>query len=427
MIAQLSILSSTADPTAFHDFLQLLNERGQLLRVYTQNIDALEKKAGLSFGVPHWKPKRNASSPAKKLAASPIQPITSIEPLLDEQEATPRVIPLHGTLNYLSCTHCSHSTPLSSHLDVLAQGISVSCPECDSLDSIRRLVGQRARGVGKMRPSVVLYGEQHEDGESVGECVRRDLTGLGDVQPLGIIDGSADGGANTPARRAGPRARASARPDLLIVAGTSLKVPGTRRIVKEFSKSVIHATSSSSPTKSKKSSSPTGEEDETPATPRTIYLNLEFPQPVREWAGVFDVWVQGDIQAFVPGLHAALAQADEEKEKKSGTKRKAGNITPVKPKSGTPAKKRQKTIHAPSTPDSSPPGNGARVSRARPPNTPRKAVPPRQDPVTEKSHNDMLDTPSKPPFIQLPQSAIHIDDSAPASSRTRARVQRQYA
>ena len=52
MIAELSQLSEVAEPTAFHRFLRALDDRGSLLRVYTQNIDALEEKSGLTFGIP---------------------------------------------------------------------------------------------------------------------------------------------------------------------------------------------------------------------------------------------------------------------------------------------------------------------------------------------------------------------------------------
>ncbi len=58
MIAQLSDLSQTAEPTSFHHMLRALDDRGRLLRVYTQNIDAIEQKSGLSFGVPEFEDKR---------------------------------------------------------------------------------------------------------------------------------------------------------------------------------------------------------------------------------------------------------------------------------------------------------------------------------------------------------------------------------
>ena len=58
MIAQLSQLSMVAEPTAFHHLLRALDDRGRLLRVYTQNIDALELKSGLTVGVPELDTRR---------------------------------------------------------------------------------------------------------------------------------------------------------------------------------------------------------------------------------------------------------------------------------------------------------------------------------------------------------------------------------
>ncbi|KAF8314743.1 DHS-like NAD/FAD-binding domain-containing protein, partial [Clavulina sp. PMI_390] len=219
MIAQLATLSTNAAPSPFHHFLRKLDQRGQLLRLYTQNIDSLEEKAGLSSGVPLWP----LSSKAVAAATSP------------------RCIPLHGTLKTLICQRCTHAIPLLSQLETLAQGHSVPCPQCTEAGSARVMEGKRHRGIGKMRPSVVLYGEEHLAGEGVGEWSQRPS--------------------------------ASAQPDLLIVAGSSLKVPGTKRIVREFAKAA--------------------------EPPRTIYLNLDFPVPTRDWKGVFDVWVQGDVQALV--------------------------------------------------------------------------------------------------------------------------------
>eukprot|EP01134_Creolimax_fragrantissima_P000719 CFRG0719T1 len=43
-------LMDTAQPSNAHLFLKLLEDRGQLLRVYTQNVDGLEERAGVSPG-----------------------------------------------------------------------------------------------------------------------------------------------------------------------------------------------------------------------------------------------------------------------------------------------------------------------------------------------------------------------------------------
>ncbi|KAF8879675.1 DHS-like NAD/FAD-binding domain-containing protein [Mucidula mucida] len=261
MITQLSELSKAAQPTPFHRLLRSLDNSGKLLRVYTQNIDALESKAGLSFGVPGFEERRARTS--LQHAEDSRLPTPPSE--------TPRCIPLHGTLQNVHCQICNHSFPFDDHLPSFSAGLPPQCPECTAVERNRELVGKRIRGVGKLRPSVVLYNEAHKDGEGVGEAVRKDL--------LGSSKGRGRSGA-----------------DLLLVVGTSLRVPGTKRMVREFSKA----------TKSRKANPDSPDEE---SACRAIYLNLDFPVPTRDWEGVFDTWIQGDAQEF-----AELLQADLDKE-----------------------------------------------------------------------------------------------------------------
>ncbi len=392
MIAQLSNLSSTAHPTAFHQFVKLLDDRGQLLRLYTQNIDNLEEKTGLSCGVPHWETqKRVCPSPTKTPKKQP-PPTTSLLPspapsfhseslsdsgtVANESAAStptpvpaeprsvipPRCIPLHGTLKYLTCRRCSHQMELQDHVDVLSQGASVPCPQCAALNSVRRMVGKRERGIGVMRPSVVLYGEIHQDGEGVGECVRRDLLGLGDVIAT-LSSKQGRGESQKPAKPPAPRAKNSAKPDLLIVAGSSLKVPGTRRIVREFAKAVQANRSPpskqsfaasprdpSSPTRSSRAREAKANHNDAALHPATIYLNFDFPLPSREWEGVFDVWLQGDVQSVIPSFVEALYECDAEKMR--GTTRNRESTHRFTPKS--PKKPRLEAKDVPVTPKKSP-------------------------------------------------------------------------
>lgn len=167
MIAQLASLSSRAAPSPFHRFLKVLDERGQLLRLYTQNIDNLEEKAGLSYGVPSWPTTSKGTVTAQTTALD--LPDTTLS---SSSRLAPRCIPLHGTLKQLVCPRCTHAIPLENGVETLADGHSVACPQCTSNGSMRRMEGKRDRGVGRMRPSVVLYGEEHRAGEGVGEwCV----------------------------------------------------------------------------------------------------------------------------------------------------------------------------------------------------------------------------------------------------------------
>ena len=208
----------------------------------------------------------------------------------------------------MHCMMCMHSYPLRDYIDSLVSGTPPLCPQCIALEETRQVIGKRSRGVGKLRPSVVLYNEDHKDGEEVGNIARRDLRGNG---------------------RAGA--------DLLLVAGTSLRVPGVKRIVREFSKAVrsrhdamnaptdaladeptISAhnlgTSASSP-------SHTSRKDGEPPV-RTIYLNLDFPVPTREWEGVFDVWIRGDAQVFATMVQEEIVQEDAAKKAVKERKRK---------------------------------------------------------------------------------------------------------
>lgn len=319
MISHLATLSESAKPTPFHTMLQDLDSRGQLLRVYTQNIDALEERAGLSFGIPTFPPrtrKRKVATPptldgspatlarssSSELSPAPSPPrqlltpprnarssdLTSPSPTPSPSAQLPRCVPLHGTLRSLYCPSCHHTLPLCTpqHLETLGSGNSLACPQCTELDGTRRLVGKRTRGVARLRPGVVLYNEPHREGEAerVGECVRRDLIGLGSGQ----------------LSRAGSTRKKRGGDDLLIVAGTSLRIPGAKRIVREFAKA-LHP----NPPAESSSYAISGE-----STVKTVYLNLEFPVPAREWDGVFDVWVQGDVQSFAHGFEQYQAQVE---------------------------------------------------------------------------------------------------------------------
>ena len=297
MIAQLAEMSESAQPTPFHHLLGALDHRGKLLRVYTQNIDALESKSGLTFGVPDIGGSRG--KPKSKSGPSASQETPGRLP--SPPPEIPRCIPLHGTLGTMHCVSCTHVFPLRDHLEHLNSGIPPYCPECATLEKVRQLSGKRSRGVGKLRPSVVLYNEDHKDGEHVGQIVEKDLTG------------------NSP------------RADLLLVVGTSLRVPGTKRIVREFSKAVrSRATKANANTNNTASE---GDQQTPSSSPRrtpvanegpitSVYLNLDFPVPTRDWEGVFDVWLKGDAQHFATAIKAELEKADAAKEAALERKRK---------------------------------------------------------------------------------------------------------
>ncbi|KAN0064307.1 hypothetical protein ACQY0O_002498 [Thecaphora frezii] len=220
MIAELKRLADEARPTIFHRFLKRLDEEGRLQRVYTQNIDGLEQKAGLTFGLGETgdststvralgKRKRQSAGNSWSRSKSDSHLLASKraqeEP--DGVPMFPRTIPLHGTLQTLTCALCSHKVTLGDTtqldaavpprsttepttwftpretleaLELLKEGEAVPCPKCTEIDENRRAVSLRSRGVGRMKTDVVLYGGQNEGAERVGECLQRDILGLRD-------------------------------------------------------------------------------------------------------------------------------------------------------------------------------------------------------------------------------------------------------
>ena len=172
MVRSLSDLSAKAKPTPFHRLLARLAKEDRLLRLYSQNVDGIELS---------------------------LPPLTTQIPL-NHKAPWPRTIQLHGGLEKMVCHKCGH---LSDFKPELFQGpLPPLCQECVERDSVRTThAGKRSHGVGRLRPRMVLYNEQNPDEDAIGTCVASDLR---------------------------------ARPDAVIVVGTSLKIPPVRRIVKEM-------------------------------------------------------------------------------------------------------------------------------------------------------------------------------------------------
>lgn len=177
MIARLSRLVEGAQPTPFHQMLKALDDRNQLLRCYTQNIDCIEEKAGLSLGIPSTQAPRRSPKKPKRLSptttigtsqsneVTQLQPPPSVSPSPSPSpsppapivEEIPKCIPLHGTLKTLHCHTCGATTSLADKTSIFEDGSAPACSQCSEFEHTRQLVGKRLRGVGVMRPSIVLY------------------------------------------------------------------------------------------------------------------------------------------------------------------------------------------------------------------------------------------------------------------------------
>ncbi|KAK4143242.1 DHS-like NAD/FAD-binding domain-containing protein [Dichotomopilus funicola] len=172
MVRELAQMTSAAKPTPFHHMIASMATEGRLMRMYTQNIDNLETQ---------------------------LPPLATRVPL-NTKGPWPTTVQLHGGLEKMVCTKCGHLEPFNASL---FEGPEPPlCEKCKEQDQVRTaFAGKRSHGIGRLRPRMVLYNEYNPDEEAIGNVSKADL------------------------RRV---------PDAVIVVGTSLKIPGVRRLVKEM-------------------------------------------------------------------------------------------------------------------------------------------------------------------------------------------------
>lgn len=172
MVRTLSQLVSDAKPTLFHEMLATLASEGRLMRLYTQNVDGIDTS---------------------------LPPLTTKVPL-ETKGPWPRTIQLHGSLEQMVCTKCNKLSPFEAPL--FSGPIPPLCTQCVENDQIRTdVAGKRSHGIGRLRPRMVLYNESNPDDEAIGAVVKADLL---------------------------------KRPDAVIVVGTSMEIPGVKRMVREM-------------------------------------------------------------------------------------------------------------------------------------------------------------------------------------------------
>ncbi|KAK4243187.1 NAD-dependent histone deacetylase HST3 [Corynascus novoguineensis] len=135
-------------PTESHAFVTLLHNARKLLRCYTQNVDQLHERAGLSTG------------------------------LGDDVEC----VPLHGTVDSLRCTSCCEIFEWTEDRKAgIIAGQELPCPRC--LDSPRRpgAPPRRPSTIGRLRPNMVYLEEAHPQGEDIAELINRDISACPDM------------------------------------------------------------------------------------------------------------------------------------------------------------------------------------------------------------------------------------------------------
>ncbi|KAJ8521993.1 hypothetical protein ONZ45_g1387 [Pleurotus djamor] len=230
-ISQLKRSIDSADPSPTHRFIKSLDAKKKLLRSYTQNIDGLEEKVGLLSS--SSQEARSNGKGKTKLKAKEV-----------------RNVQLHGDIHRVRCVSCSADYAYTeAYLDMFAQGMPPDCPECATRCEERIARSARATRVGTLRPAIVLYDEPHPLGDDIGTIQAADV---------------------------------ARKPDLLIIMGTSLKVHGLKKLVKDFAKAV-HSNEPSTSTAKKWSG-------------KVIFVNKT--PPAAEWADVIDYHIAGDTDAW---------------------------------------------------------------------------------------------------------------------------------
>ncbi|KAL6704017.1 hypothetical protein ACN47E_008868 [Coniothyrium glycines] len=175
MVRTLSQATKSAKPTPFHHLLATLAQEGRLMRLYTQNVD------GIDTSMP---------------------PLRTQTPL-PTKGPWPTTVQVHGGLDYMVCSKCRDLKPFDA--GIFRGPKAPTCPMCLDADEARKIAEKRSHGIGCLRPRMVLYNEHNPDDVSIGSCTAYDMR---------------------------------MRPDAVIVAGTTLKVPGVRRIAREMCKIV---------------------------------------------------------------------------------------------------------------------------------------------------------------------------------------------
>ncbi|KAI8271109.1 NAD-dependent histone deacetylase HST3 [Colletotrichum sp. SAR 10_98] len=274
-------------PTPSHHFIGHLRNRGKLVRCYTQNIDQIEEKVGLTTSL-HDGPGHRGRFSRKSTTQVPTPPTPpshdeipkdagnsgeanneppqsqtsedgeGIEQVLARglpEQQPPRqekkssgveCVFLHGSLESLRCFLCGKICDWDDEgrAHETLSGRQPECPYCVGATAARQERGKRALGVGKLRPDIVLYGEEHPNAHLISPIVTHDL---------GLC------------------------PDLLLILGTSLKVHGLKVLVREFAKTIHNRGG------------------------KVVFVNFTKP-PESSWGDIIDYWVQWDCDAWVSNL-----------------------------------------------------------------------------------------------------------------------------
>ncbi|KAK2623511.1 hypothetical protein QTJ16_007065 [Diplocarpon rosae] len=227
-------VQNVAHTSESHKFLRVLRDGGRLVRNYSQNVDMLEEREGLCTDLlqgPGVRGRFNNRRVSRVHGAG---------------SGGCESVSLHGTLRGLRCALCNTCSDWDAEdrLATTTAGSAPDCPSCSSYSAKRAGNGRRTLAVGRLRPDIVLYGEEHPHANLIGPLVTHDM---------------------------------ALRPDVLLIMGTSLRVHGLKVMVKEFAKAT-HARGG-----------------------KVVFVNRTKASE-STWGDVIDYWVAWDCDQWVLDL-----------------------------------------------------------------------------------------------------------------------------
>lgn len=110
-----------------------------------------------------------------------------------------RTVQLHGRIDQAKCQLCGSIAPFA--IDAFRGVDRPACDRCQGRSLERKANGKRELSIGRLRTGIVLYGEEHPNDDPIKQFWEKDLqTG----------------------------------PDMVIVVGTRLSVPGARTLARQL-------------------------------------------------------------------------------------------------------------------------------------------------------------------------------------------------
>ncbi|GAA5821563.1 hypothetical protein JCM3770_006826 [Rhodotorula araucariae] len=206
--------------TAFHALLRALDATGRLRRVYTQNIDGLERRAGLGVvDLAHDGTMGGAAvATGRDSDAGSDGSEWGMGSTVVRDDGRRRggcagaagvVVPLHGGLDEVVCGACGWREGWRRrHSKAFRKGRTVECGRCQKRADSRHRRSKRAiplPPLAFLRPAVLLYDDPHSSTSFTSSLI------------ASVAEADLDD-----------------EPDFLVVAGTSLRIPGFKRLVRQF-------------------------------------------------------------------------------------------------------------------------------------------------------------------------------------------------